>query len=176
MAGSQASVLPSQRPQRWPRLALNHHRLGCPRRPSRPPRLPALPTGTVRNQLAGFDLTSAWIEVSRIWTPSHGGRSGPEVVEPRRRAGRFAPLAAPREGSGLGVVLRGIDEYVLLQERTAIANREAADLFLSIPQTRTAARRRRNRNLPELRDDAQRGGRGRAENAASGQTAELPMS
>jgi N-acetylmuramoyl-L-alanine amidase len=102
---------------------------------------PPLPTGEPsRNLAGGFSLSrQLGLSVSRIVIdPGHGGH------DPGARGGgtteaelvldvslRLAQLL--EKVPGLEVVLtRKTDDYVPLQERTAIANREAADLFLSI--------------------------------------------
>ena len=102
---------------------------------------PPLPTGEPsRNLAGGFSISrQLGLSVSRIVIdPGHGGH------DPGARGGgtteaelvldvslRLAQLL--EKVPGLEVVLtRKTDEYVPLQERTAIANREAADLFLSI--------------------------------------------
>ena len=77
--------------------------------------------------------------VSRIVIdPGHGGHDPGATGKGVTRSGagarhRAAAREAAREGAGVEVVLtRRTDEFVPLQERTAIANREGADLFLSI--------------------------------------------
>jgi N-acetylmuramoyl-L-alanine amidase len=100
-----------------------------------------MPTGEPsRNLAGGFSISrQLGLGVSRIVIdPGHGGH------DPGARGGgtteaelvldvslRLAQLL--EKIPGIEVVLtRKTDEYVALQERTAIANREAADLFLSI--------------------------------------------
>jgi N-acetylmuramoyl-L-alanine amidase len=102
---------------------------------------PPLPTGAPSSNLTGgFSISrQLGLSVSRIVIdPGHGGH------DPGARGGdtteaelvldvslRLAQLLG--KIPGLEVVLtRKTDEYVPLQERTAIANREGADLFLSI--------------------------------------------
>ncbi len=102
---------------------------------------PPLPTGEPsRNLAGGFSISrQLGLSVSRIVIdPGHGGH------DPGARGGgtteaelvldvslRLAQLL--EKVPGVEVVLtRKTDDYVPLQERTAIANREAADLFLSI--------------------------------------------
>lgn len=102
---------------------------------------PPLPTGAPSSNLTGgFSISrQLGLSVSRIVIdPGHGGH------DPGAKGGgtteaelvldvslRLAELLG--KIPGLEVVLtRNTDEYVPLQERTAIANREGADLFLSI--------------------------------------------
>jgi N-acetylmuramoyl-L-alanine amidase len=102
---------------------------------------PPLPTAAPSTNLAGgFSISrQLGLNVSRIVIdPGHGGH------DPGAKGGgtseaelvldvslRLAQLL--QKVPGLEVVLtRKTDDYVTLQERTAIANREGADLFLSI--------------------------------------------
>jgi N-acetylmuramoyl-L-alanine amidase len=102
---------------------------------------PALPSGAPSHNLdGGFSISrQLGLGVSRIVIdPGHGGH------DPGAKGGgtseaelvldvslRLAQLLG--KVPGLDVVLtRKTDDYVSLQERTAIANREGADLFLSI--------------------------------------------
>ena len=102
---------------------------------------PALPTGAPsRNLAGGFSIArQLGLSVSRIVIdPGHGGH------DPGAKGGGTSEAELVLDVSlrlaklletvpGLEVVLtRKTDDYVPLQERTAIANREAADLFLSI--------------------------------------------
>jgi N-acetylmuramoyl-L-alanine amidase len=93
-------------------------------------------------------------------------RSGDDGQRPARvgagaRRGE-APGGAARKHTDIEVVLtRETDVFIELEERTAIANREGADLFLSIHANSAATSRRAGRDLlPELRDQP-RGGGGR---------------
>lgn len=101
---------------------------------------PALAAPPSRNLTGGFSISrQLGLSVSRIVIdPGHGGH------DPGARGGGITEAELVLDVSlrlqqllekvpGLEVVLtRRADEYVTLQERTAIANRENADLFLSI--------------------------------------------
>jgi N-acetylmuramoyl-L-alanine amidase len=100
-----------------------------------------LPTGAPSHNLAGgFSISrQLGLSVSRIVIdPGHGGHDpgakGGGTTEAELVLDVSLRLAQLLEKvQGLEVVLtRKTDEYISLQERTAIANRENADLFLSI--------------------------------------------
>jgi N-acetylmuramoyl-L-alanine amidase len=111
-----------------------------------PPQPPVIPAATARaalparNLAGGFSLArQLGLAVARIVIdPGHGGHdpgaTGKGVAEAELVldiALRLEKLLA--KVPGLDVILtRRTDEYVPLEERTAIANREGADLFLSI--------------------------------------------
>jgi N-acetylmuramoyl-L-alanine amidase len=100
--------------------------------------LPAIePPG--RNLAGGFSISrQLGLGVSRIVIdPGHGGHDpgaqGKGVSEAELALDISLRLERLLQRAGLQVVLtRRTDDFVPLQERTAIANREGADLFLSI--------------------------------------------
>jgi N-acetylmuramoyl-L-alanine amidase len=105
-----------------------------------PPPSPAIAGAPSRNLAGGLSMArQLGLGVSRIVIdPGHGGHDpgakGAGVTEAELVldvALRLEKLLT--KAPGIEVVLtRRTDEFVPLQERTAIANREAADLFLSI--------------------------------------------
>jgi N-acetylmuramoyl-L-alanine amidase len=104
----------------------------------KPPELPAAPPA--RNTNGGFSIArQLGLGVSRIVIdPGHGGHDpGAQsrgVVEAELVldvALRLEQLLQNAPGTEV-VLTRRNDEFIPLQERTAIANRESADLFLSI--------------------------------------------
>ena len=132
--------------------ALAEARVEIPPPHVEPPRLPASPVATSattppmpgstpsRNLDGGFSIArQLGLSVSRIVIdPGHGGHDpgakGAGTTEAELVLDVSLRLAQLLEKvPGLEVVLtRKTDDYVPLQERTAIANRENADLFLSI--------------------------------------------
>jgi N-acetylmuramoyl-L-alanine amidase len=114
--------------------------------PASPPTAPEPPSANGRG---GFSMArQLGLRVGRIVIDAgHGGRdpgaSGPGYSESALTldiALRLEKLLAKEPGVEV-VLTRRADEYVPLQERTAIANREGADLFVSIH-----ANASRNRN------------------------------
>jgi N-acetylmuramoyl-L-alanine amidase len=105
-----------------------------------PPILPSAPTVPSSNAAGGFSLArQLGLGVSRIVIdPGHGGHDPGAMVPGLREADLTLDVALRLEKllqkePGVEVVLtRRSDVYVPLEERTAIANREDADLFLSI--------------------------------------------
>jgi N-acetylmuramoyl-L-alanine amidase len=110
-------------------------------RPTTPPAAatpaPAAPNA---NTAGGFSLSrQLGLGVSRIVIdPGHGGHDPGAQGKGLNESELTLDIALRLEGlllkeSGVEVVLtRRADEYITLEERTAIANRESADLFLSI--------------------------------------------
>ena len=107
-------------------------------RPSAP--APAAPEPPSANARGGFSMArQLGLRVGRIVIDAgHGGRDpgaqGPGYTEAQLTldiALRLEKLLEKEPGVEV-VLTRRKDEYVALQERTAIANREGADLFLSI--------------------------------------------
>ncbi len=107
-------------------------------RPSAP--APAAPAPPSANARGGFSMArQLGLRVGRIVIDAgHGGRDpgaqGPGYTEAQLTldvALRLEKLLEKEPGVEV-VLTRRKDEYVALQERTAIANREGADLFLSI--------------------------------------------
>jgi N-acetylmuramoyl-L-alanine amidase len=105
--------------------------------PAAPPPLPALPA---RSAGGGFSMArQLGLGVSRIVIdPGHGGHDpgaqGKGVTEAELVldvALRLEKLLAKAPGTEV-ILTRRTDEFIPLPERTAIANRESADLFLSI--------------------------------------------
>lgn len=102
--------------------------------PTAPPAPPAA------NSAGGFSIArQLGLGVSRIVIdPGHGGRDPGNITKGLTEAEVTLDIALRLEKllekePGIDVVLtRRSDEYVPLEERTAIANREDADLFLSI--------------------------------------------
>ena len=104
------------------------------------PRASASPDAASRNLAGGFSLArQLGLSVSRIVIdPGHGGHDpgakGSGVTEAELVldvALRLEKLLQQVQGTEV-VLTRRNDEFIPLQERTAIANRETADLFLSI--------------------------------------------
>ncbi len=109
---------------------------------ARPPAAPlaAVPVAPSMNLMGGFSIArQLGLGVSRIVIdPGHGGRDpgalGTGITEAAITldvALKLEQLLAKEPGVGV-VLTRRTDVYVPLEERTAIANREAADLFVSI--------------------------------------------
>jgi N-acetylmuramoyl-L-alanine amidase len=101
-----------------------------------PPPPPAIPS---TNTAGGFSLSrQLGLGVTRVvLDPGHGGHDpgamGKGLNEADLTLDVALRLAALLQAEGLEVVLtRRSDVYIPLEERTAIANRESADLFLSI--------------------------------------------
>jgi len=102
-----------------------------PPAPSKPP---------AKNLAGGFSMSrQLGLGVSRIVVdPGHGGQDPGALGKGVTEASLVLDIALRLEKllamvPGIEVILtRRTDEYVPLQERTAIANREGADLFLSI--------------------------------------------
>jgi N-acetylmuramoyl-L-alanine amidase len=105
--------------------------------PLTPQVLPNLPS---RNVAGGFSMArQLGLGVSRIVIdPGHGGHDPGAQANGISEAELVLDVALRLEKllaktAGIEVVLtRRTDDYIALQERTAIANREGADLFLSI--------------------------------------------
>ncbi|MDH4065900.1 MAG: N-acetylmuramoyl-L-alanine amidase [Acidobacteriota bacterium] len=101
---------------------------------------PAAPAAPLSNGEGGFSLSrQLGLSVSRIVIdPGHGGRDPGASAHGIKESNLTLDVALRLERllgnePGIEVVLtRRSDVYVPLEERTAIANREAADLFLSI--------------------------------------------
>jgi len=106
----------------------------APREPAPPPTAPAA------NTSGGFSLArQLGLGVSRIVIdPGHGGHDPGAKTRGLTEAELVLDVALKLEQlllkhQGFDVVLtRRVDSFVELEERTAIANREGADLFLSI--------------------------------------------
>jgi N-acetylmuramoyl-L-alanine amidase len=113
--------------------------------PAAPPTSPTMPTGQTaaipdKNATGGFSIArQLGLGVSRIVIdPGHGGHDpgamGNGVSEAELVldvALRLEKLLQKQPGTDV-VLTRRTDDFVPLSERTAIANRESADLFLSI--------------------------------------------
>ncbi|HQZ41138.1 MAG TPA: N-acetylmuramoyl-L-alanine amidase [Vicinamibacterales bacterium] len=100
----------------------------------------AAPAAPLSNGKGGFSLSrQLGLSVSRIVIdPGHGGRDPGAGAHGIKEADltldialRLEKLLANEPGTEV-VLTRRTDVYVPLEERTAIANRESADLFLSI--------------------------------------------
>jgi N-acetylmuramoyl-L-alanine amidase len=105
---------------------------------SAPPAVPA-PSGPASNATGGFSLSrQLGLGVARIVVdPGHGGHDPGAQAKGLNEADLTLDVALRLEKllreDGFDVVLtRRANVYVPLEERTAIANRENADLFLSI--------------------------------------------
>jgi N-acetylmuramoyl-L-alanine amidase len=105
------------------------------------PPIPAVAaTPPERNLAGGFSMArQLGLSVSRIVIdPGHGGQDPGAVAKAVGEASLVLDVALRLEKllaaiPGVEVILtRRTDDFVPLQERTAIANREGADLFLSI--------------------------------------------
>jgi len=149
-AAAQPAPPPCRRPEPpQPRRGLCQRRraggdhAGRVRRPAKPsppaPEAPA-PAAPTANGRGGFSIArQLGLRVGRIVIDAgHGGRDpgaqGPGYTEAALTldiALRLEKLLAKEPGVEV-VLTRRTDEYVGLQERTEIANREGADLFLSI--------------------------------------------
>ena len=100
---------------------------------------PAAPESPPKNLHGGFSIArQLGLGVSRVVIdPGHGGHDpgaiGKGVTESELVLDVALRLEKLLQNAGVDVVLtRRGDEFIPLQERTAIANREGADLFLSI--------------------------------------------
>jgi N-acetylmuramoyl-L-alanine amidase len=110
--------------------------------PISPPRAPApaTPSAPAANAAGGFSIArQLGLSVSRIVIdPGHGGHDPGTIAKGLTEAQLTLDVALRLEKllqkePGVEVVLtRRTDVYVPLEERTAIANRNSADLFLSI--------------------------------------------
>ena len=101
---------------------------------------PSAPTAPAGNRSGGFSLSrQLGLRVSRVVIdPGHGGHDPGAKTKGLTEADLVLDVALRLEKllskqDGFEVVLtRRVDTFVPLEERTAIANREGADLFLSI--------------------------------------------
>jgi N-acetylmuramoyl-L-alanine amidase len=108
--------------------------------PEPPPPLAAKPTAPAANATGGFSIArQLGLSVSRIVIdPGHGGHDPGTIAKGMTEAQLTLDVALRLEKllqkePGVEVVLtRRTDVYIPLEERTAIANRSSADLFLSI--------------------------------------------
>jgi N-acetylmuramoyl-L-alanine amidase len=112
---------------------------------------PSSPASPVVNGTGGFSLSrQLGLRVSRVVIdPGHGGHDPGAKTKGLTEAElvldvalRLEQLLAKQDGFEV-VLTRRVDTFVPLEERTAIANREGADLFLSIhanASTNSAAR------------------------------------
>ena len=131
---------PRPLPEAPARTAITPAASDAPAKPSPPvPEAPA-PAAPTANGRGGFSIArQLGLRVGRIVIDAgHGGRDpgaqGPGYTEAALTldiALRLEKLLAKEPGVEV-VLTRRTDEYVGLQERTEIANREGADLFLSI--------------------------------------------
>ena len=111
-----------------------------PAQPATPPAPPAPPTSATANRRGGFSLSrQLGLGISRIVIdPGHGGYDPGAQVRGLNEAELVLDIAVRLEQlltrePGVAVVLtRRTNAYVSLEQRTAIANRSPADLFLSI--------------------------------------------
>lgn len=105
-----------------------------------PAPLPSTPTGPSANAIGGYSIArQLGLSVSRIVIdPGHGGHDPGTLAKGLTEANLTLDVALRLEKLlqkelGIEVVLtRRTDVYVPLEERTAMANRQSADLFLSI--------------------------------------------
>jgi N-acetylmuramoyl-L-alanine amidase len=108
--------------------------------PPTPETLPSSPTTPAANVAGGFSMArQLGLSVSRIVIdPGHGGHDPGTIAKGLTEANLTLDVALRLEKLlqkelGVEVVLtRRSDVYIPLEERTAIANRQNADLFLSI--------------------------------------------
>jgi N-acetylmuramoyl-L-alanine amidase len=127
-------------PEAPPRAAVTSAASDAPAKPSAPSPVAPAPAAPTANGRGGFSIArQLGLRVGRIVIDAgHGGRDpgaqGPGYTEAALTldiALRLEKLLAKEPGVDV-VLTRRTDEYVGLQERTDIANREGADLFLSI--------------------------------------------
>lgn len=108
--------------------------------PPTPETLPSYPSTPAANAAGGFSMArQLGLSVSRIVIdPGHGGHDPGTIAKGLTEANLTLDVALRLEKLlqkelGVEVVLtRRTDVYIPLEERTAIANRQNADLFLSI--------------------------------------------
>ena len=146
MPAGAATRLPDTRivPVAAPPVVTAGCRRRCPPATATPPPVPS------PNVSGGLSIArQLGLGVSRIVIdPGHGGHDPGAQGDGHDRGGtgarrRVASGEAARQVPGVEVVLtRRDDQFVALQERTAIANREGADLFLSIHANASAYRPR----------------------------------
>jgi N-acetylmuramoyl-L-alanine amidase len=127
-------------PEAPPKAAITPAASDAPAKPPPPAPEAPVPSAPTANGRGGFSMArQLGLRVGRIVIDAgHGGRDpgaqGPGYTEAAITldiALRLEKLLAKEPGVEV-VLTRRTDEYVGLQERTEIANREGADLFLSI--------------------------------------------
>ena len=138
-----------------------------PQSERRPRRLPPVDAAGQERRRRTSMARQLGLGVSRIVIdPGHGGHDPGAKGKGVTEAELVLDVALRLEKllqkvPGVEVILtRRTDDFIPLPERTAIANREGADLFLSIhanASTQRAGARHRNL-LPELREQPERGG------------------
>jgi N-acetylmuramoyl-L-alanine amidase len=148
--------------------------------PTVPVTTPPPPQAPARNLAGGFSIArQLGLSVSKIVIdPGHGGHDPGAKGQGQTEADLVLDVALRLEKllgavPGVEVVLtRRTDEFVPLQERTAIANRENADLFLSIHANASTNKQARGVETYFLNFATNQSAAAVAtrENAASGQT------